>query len=234
MRGARTRSTPWLAALLLLVAPGLSRAEESPELPTEAPPVGATTDRPPHPKTPEPLPEPQPTAEVRATTTYHWLPGSWTWTEKQFEWKRGTWIYPVEAMSLTPPRWEWSEERKQWLFQEAGWSKPGTEVVLYGTTAAPGGPDVVENPGKAPEGAPGPKQQRPAKQTAYVWTGVYHPPAIVYPPRLSSQSPAEQKPGEPSAEQPATAIQAPPSSSARQRQKNRETRVPRRKRPRDD
>jgi len=41
--------------------------------PAEAPPVGGTDERPPHPETPEDLEELQPTAELLAKTSYHWF-----------------------------------------------------------------------------------------------------------------------------------------------------------------
>jgi hypothetical protein len=76
--------------------------------PAEAPPVGGTDERPPHPETPEDLAEQQPTAEMLAKTSYHWLPGHWLWTGEQFEWKSGEWVYKVKDMILVPPRWEWT------------------------------------------------------------------------------------------------------------------------------
>jgi hypothetical protein len=192
----------WLLTLLLLSVPTMGVAQDAasegnvrpeseipddmPEAPEDAPPaeataVGATADRPPHPKTPDPLAEPQPTAEMLSKTMYHWLPGRWLWTSEQFEWKSGTWVYEVEDMILVPPRWEWSEERKQWVFHDAGWAKPGTNVAVYSPTAAPGGPEVVENAEKPPANSEEPKQQKQPQVTVYLWTGVYRPPVIVYP-----------------------------------------------------
>jgi hypothetical protein len=160
--------------------------DDMPEAPEDAPPaeataVGATADRPPHPKTPDPLEEPQPTAEMLSKTMYHWLPGRWVWTGEQFEWKNGTWIYKVKGMILVPPRWEWSEERKQWVFHDAGWAKPGSNVAVYRPTQAPGGPEVNENAEKPPADSDEPKQQQQSQVTVYVWTGVYYPPVVVYP-----------------------------------------------------
>ena len=68
--------------------------DDMPEAPEDAPPaeataVGATDDRPPHPKTPDPLEELQPSAEMLAKTMYHWLPGRWVWTSEQYEWRSG-------------------------------------------------------------------------------------------------------------------------------------------------
>ena len=141
----------WLFLLLLLAVPAASLAQDEaaqsdvrseeeipddmPEAPEDAPPaeapaVGATADRPPHPKTPDPLAEPQPDAEMLAKTMYHWLPGRWVWTGEQFEWKSGIWIYKVKDMILVPPRWEWSEERKQWVFHDGGWAKAGTDDAV--------------------------------------------------------------------------------------------------------
>ena len=192
----------WLLTLLLLSIPAGGAAQDDapssevrsedeipddmPEAPEEAPPaeapaVGATADRPPHPKTPDPLEEPQPTAEALAKTMYHWLPGRWVWTGEQFEWKSGIWIYKVEEMILVPPRWEWSEERKQWVFHEAGWAKPGSNVVVYSPTPAPGGPDVTENAETPPAESTEPAQQQEAQTTVYVWVGVYRAPVVVYP-----------------------------------------------------
>ena len=68
--------------------------------PAEAPPVDGTDERPPHPETPEDLDELQPTAEMLGKTSYHWLPGHWTWTGEQFEWKSGEWVYKVKDMIL--------------------------------------------------------------------------------------------------------------------------------------
>lgn len=158
--------------------------DDMPPPPEDAPPaeaeaVGATDDRPPHPKTPDPLEEPQPSAEMLAKTMYHWLPGHWVWTGEQFEWKNGEWIYKVKDMILVPPRWEWNEN--QWVFHEAGWARPGTNVVVYSPTPAPGGPDAAENVDKAPADSAEPTQQKEAQVTVYVWTGVYVAPLILYP-----------------------------------------------------
>jgi hypothetical protein len=168
--------------------PSVRSADEIPEdmpdapenaPPAEAPAVGATEDRPPHPKTPDPLEEVQPTAEMLAKTMYHWLPGHWVWTGQQFEWKNGQWIYKVKEMILVPPRWEW--DGKQWVFHSAGWAKPGTNVAVYSPTPAPGGPDAAENSEQAPASSSEPKDQKEAQTTVYVWVGVYTAPLIVYP-----------------------------------------------------
>ncbi len=111
--------------------------------PAEAPPVEADDGRPPHPQTPDPLQEEQPSAETLAKTSYHWFPGHWVWTGDQFEWKSGEWVYKVKGMVLVRPRWDWNG--KQWVFHEAGWAEPGTNEVIYRTTPAPGGPDVASS-----------------------------------------------------------------------------------------
>lgn len=147
--------------------------------PAEAPPVGATDERPPHPQTPDPLAEAQPSAEVLASTSYHWLPGHWIWTGQQFEWLTGRWIYKVKDMILVPPRWEWNGQ--QWVFHNAGWARPGTYDVVYRPTDAPGGPDAIGNPAVPPGTyveAPPPQQ---SVTTVYVWTGFYVPPPIFFP-----------------------------------------------------
>jgi hypothetical protein len=147
--------------------------------PAEAPPVDATEERPPHPQTPDPLEEAQPSAEMLAKTMYHWLPGHWVWTGEQFEWRSGAWIYKVKEMILVPPKWEW--DGKQWVFHGAGWATPGTRKVVYSPTLAPGGPDVAENAEKAPAESSEPKQQQQAESSVYVWVGVYTAPLILYP-----------------------------------------------------
>jgi uncharacterized membrane protein YgcG len=147
--------------------------------PAEAPAVEGTNDRPPHPETPEPLEEQQPSAELLAKTSYQWLPGHWVWTGEQFEWKSGEWIYKVKDMILVPPRWVWDGE--QWVFYGAGWAKPGTKKVVYSPTAAPGGPDVTANAAQAPAAS----AEQPAPQnsttTVYVWTGAYVAPLVLFP-----------------------------------------------------
>ncbi|MGB3052960.1 MAG: hypothetical protein WBB42_18300, partial [Polyangiales bacterium] len=147
--------------------------------PAEAPAVDGTDDRPPHPETPESLEEEQPSAELLAKTSYQWLPGHWTWTGEQFEWKSGEWIYKVKDMILVPPRWDW--DGKQWVFHNAGWAKSGTKKVVYRPTPAPGGPDVAASA----EQAPAATAEQPAPQksttTVYVWTGVYVAPLVLFP-----------------------------------------------------
>ncbi len=157
---------------------GMPEAPESAPA-AEAPAVGASEERPPHPQTPEPLEEPQPTAETLAKTMYHWLPGHWTWTGEQYEWKSGEWIYAVKDMILVPPRWEW--DGTQWVFHGAGWAKPGTEVAVYRPTPAPGGLEATQNNEQPPADSSEPKDQQQAQVTVYVWTGVYVAPLIVYP-----------------------------------------------------
>jgi type IV secretory pathway VirB10-like protein len=95
-----------------------SPPEDAP--PAAAPPADGTDERPPHPETPEPLEEQQPSAETLAKTSYHWLPGHWVWTGEQFEWNSGEWVYKVKDMILVRPRWEWNG--KQWVFHDAGWA----------------------------------------------------------------------------------------------------------------
>jgi hypothetical protein len=154
---------------------------EAPETapPAEAPAVDATEDRPPHPKTPDPLEEAQPTAEMLAKTMYHWLPGHWVWTGEQFEWRSGQWVYKVKDMILVPPRWEWDGDK--WVFHGAGWAKRGTNVAVFSPTPAPGGPEVSENAEQAPANSSEPKEQNEAQTTVYVWVGVYTAPLVVYP-----------------------------------------------------
>lgn len=147
--------------------------------PAEAPPVGGTDERPPHPETPEDLEEQQPTAETLAKTSYHWLPGHWTWTGQQFEWKSGEWVYKVKDMILVPPRWEW--DGKQWVFHNAGWAKPGTNKVVYRSTPAPGGPDAAASAEQAPAVSTETVQPQASTTTVYVWTGVYVAPLILFP-----------------------------------------------------
>ena len=192
----------WILPFLLISVPAASLAQDEaaqsgvrsedeipddmPEAPEDAPPaeapaVGATDDRPPHPKTPDPLAEPQPDAEMLANTMYHWLPGRWVWTGEQFEWKNGIWIYKVKDMILVPPRWEWNEKRTQWVFHDGGWAKPGTNVAVYSPSPAPGAPEVTGNAETAPTDSSEPTEQQQAHVTVYVWTGVYYPPVIVYP-----------------------------------------------------
>ncbi len=147
--------------------------------PAEAPAVGGTDDRPPHPETPESLEEQQPSAELLAKTSYQWLPGHWIWTGEQFEWKSGEWIYKVKDMILVPPRWDW--DGKQWVFYGAGWAKPGTKKVVYSPTAAPGGPDVAANAEQAPAATDKEPAPQASTTTVYVWTGVYVAPLILFP-----------------------------------------------------
>ena len=147
--------------------------------PAEAPAVGGTDDRPPHPETPQSLEEQQPSAELLAKTSYQWLPGHWVWTGEQFEWKSGEWIYKVKGMILVPPRWDW--DGKQWVFYGAGWAKPGTKKVVYSPTAAPGGPDVAANVGQAPAATTEQPAPQASTTTVYVWTGAYVAPLILFP-----------------------------------------------------
>ena len=147
--------------------------------PAEAPAVGGTDDRPPHPETPESLEEQQPSAELLAKTSYKWLPGHWIWTGEQFEWKSGEWIYTVKDMILVPPRWDWDGE--QWVFYGAGWAKPGTKKAVYSPTAAPGGPDVAANAEQAPAATGKDPAPQASTTTVYVWTGVYVAPLILFP-----------------------------------------------------
>ena len=167
---------------------GVRSAEEIPQdmppppddaPPAEAPPVDGTDERPPHPETPQDLAEPQPSAEVLAKTSYHWLPGHWVWTGQQFEWKSGIWIHAVKDMILVPPKWEWSGQ--QWVFHDAGWAKPGTNDVVYRPTPAPGNPDAVSNAEAPPGAATQTTEPQPATTTVYVYTGVYVAPLIVSP-----------------------------------------------------
>jgi hypothetical protein len=131
--------------------------------PAEAPPVGGTDERPPHPETPEDLEELQPTAELLAKTSYHWFPGHWIWTGEQFEWKSGEWVYKVKDM------------------HSAGWAKSGTKEVVYRATPAPGGPDVAANAEAAPAASTQAVEPQASTTTVYVYTGVYVAPLIVYP-----------------------------------------------------
>jgi len=195
---------PLLVLILALGVPGLSSAQEPADTPAdtnevrpgdeipkdmppppedappaEAPAVDGTDERPPHPKTPAPLSEEQPTAATLAKTSYHWLPGHWVWTGKQFEWKSGEWIYQVKDMILVPPRWEW--DRKQWVFHNAGWAEPGSNEVVYRPTPAPGGPDVVANAERVPAASTETVEPQRSTTTVYVWTGVYVPPLILFP-----------------------------------------------------
>lgn len=147
--------------------------------PAEAPAVDGTEDRPPHPQTPAPLEEAQPSTETLSKTVYHWLPGHWVWTGEQFEWRSGSWVYKVKDMILVPPRWEWTG--KQWLFHDAGWAKPGTTEVVYRTTPAPGGPDAVTNPEQPPGTSKKEPEPERATTTVYVWTGVYVAPLVLFP-----------------------------------------------------
>ena len=137
--------------------------EDMPDAPESAPPadapaVDATDERPPHPKTPDPLEEAQPAPETLAATMYHWLPGHWVWTGEQFEWRSGSWIYAVNDLILVPPRWEW--DGKQWVFHDAGWAKPGTREVIYSPTPAPGGADAAQNAEKSPGESSEPQTQQ--------------------------------------------------------------------------
>jgi hypothetical protein len=145
----------------------------------EAPPVVVTESRPPHPETPEPLEEQQPSAETLASTSYHWLPGHWIWTGQQFEWMSGRWIYKVKGMILVPPRWEWDGD--QWVFHHAGWAKPGTYEVVYRPTPAPGEADVIGGAETPPQATTQIVEPQQTTTTVYVWTGFYVPPLIVYP-----------------------------------------------------
>ena len=86
--------------------------------PAEAPAETQTDGRPPHPATPAPLDEPQPTAQELAQSPYHWLPGHWVWTGQRFEWSSGRWIYKVDGYVLVPPRWAFVNG--QWAFVAAG------------------------------------------------------------------------------------------------------------------
>jgi len=147
--------------------------------PAEAPAVDGTDERPPHPETPESLEEQQPSAEVLAKTSYHWLPGHWIWTGEQFEWKSGTWVYKVKDMILVPPRWDW--DGKQWVFHNAGWAKAGTNKVVYRVTPAPGGPDVAGNAEAPPGATTQTVEPQPATTTVYVWTGAYVAPLVLFP-----------------------------------------------------
>ncbi|KPK10874.1 MAG: hypothetical protein AMJ62_16625, partial [Myxococcales bacterium SG8_38] len=147
--------------------------------PAEAPPVEATDERPPHPQTPDPLAEAQPSAEVLASTSYHWLPGHWIWTGQHFEWLSGHWIYKVRGMILVPPRWEWDGER--WVFHNAGWANPGTYEVVYRPSPAPGGPDVIGNVAAPPVTYVEAPTPQVTTTTVYVWTGFYVPPPIFFP-----------------------------------------------------
>lgn len=147
--------------------------------PAEAPAVDGTDERPPHPQTPEPLEEQQPTQETLAQTSYHWLPGHWVWTGEQFEWKSGQWVYKVKDMILVPPRWEWNG--KQWVFHDAGWAKPGTNKVVFRTTPGPGGAEATTNAAAPPDKSEQTVEAEPATTTVYVWTGVYVAPLILFP-----------------------------------------------------
>ncbi|MGB5521700.1 MAG: hypothetical protein WBM96_03965, partial [Polyangiales bacterium] len=147
--------------------------------PAEAPAVGGTDDRPPHPETPQSLEEQQPSAELLTKTSYQWLPGHWIWTGEQFDWKSGEWIYKVKNMILVPPRWDW--DGKQWVFYGAGWAKPGTKNVVYSTTSAPGGPDVATKVEQAPPATTEQPAPQASTTTVYVWTGAYVAPLILFP-----------------------------------------------------
>jgi hypothetical protein len=154
------------------------RADEARPGPAFASPTPATKGRPPHPMIPAPLEEPEPSQDMRASTSFRWLRGHWIWTGNQYVWQPGVWIYDVPGHTIVPPRWGWDGE--YWGFQDTGWAAAGSTRISVRPTAVPNG-----NAGAAPE----PDLQAPdvdvyvapSSYAVYVWTGTWVAPPIVYP-----------------------------------------------------
>jgi hypothetical protein len=154
-------------------SPGAAQARPATASPTEP-----ARGRPPHPAIPPPIEEAQPSASTLASTGYRWLPGHWIWSGNQYVWQPGIWVYELPGYVLLPPQWRWDGE--YWTFRDAGWALPGSDQAVYRPTALPDGSARVL-PTPDPDEAQVDLEVSPSSYAAYVWTGTWVAPPIVYP-----------------------------------------------------
>jgi hypothetical protein len=148
------------------------------ERPATASPTAPMEGRPPHPATPAPIDEPQPSPDIVGSTSYRWLPGHWIWTGNQYEWQPGVWLYDLPGYALLSAQWLWDGD--YWTFRDAGWAMPGTKQAVYRPTALPDGSSTAA-PTPDPDESQVELEVRASSYTAYVWTGTWAAPPIVYP-----------------------------------------------------
>ena len=109
--------------------------------PAEAPAVGGTDDRPPHPETPRSLEEQQPSAELLAKTSYQWLPGHWIWTRRAVRLEERRVDLQGQRHDLGAAALGLGRQAMGVLRRRLG--EAGHEERRLQPTSAPGGPDVA-------------------------------------------------------------------------------------------